>query len=155
MNWRTDVENAYKDCEILVYETESGVRVVKWDFNNCGYTIPWRTWCVVDTGNEVTINSPSHWCEITRPHWVMNRTILRIVKLNTGFHNNKIEIRIASWNPNKTYLISKDVIPQEFHDILEENLAFILDVNTGAENFKDLLFENFEISPLPIEDSFF
>ena len=38
MKWRTDIENAPKDKEILVCDKEHGVRIVKWDFNNCGYT---------------------------------------------------------------------------------------------------------------------
>ena len=68
MNWRTDIENAPHDRDILVYSKDTGARVVIWDFNNCGYSVPWQTWCVVDTGNTETIGWPTHWCEIIYPH---------------------------------------------------------------------------------------
>ena len=68
-NWQARDTKAPKDREILVYTTSGNVRVVKWDYNDVGYTIPFKTWCVADTMNRETICTSEvlYWCDIVRP----------------------------------------------------------------------------------------
>jgi hypothetical protein len=82
----------------------------------------------------------------------MARTLVRIVDIQDDIS----KVIVPSWDWTQEVSIPTSKIPIEHQDNFHNgNIRCIAWVNTGAEEAEQLQFENWEVAPEPIPESYF
>jgi CheY-like chemotaxis protein len=121
----------------------------------------WRPWVPVVLSREETSERPEAITEgLTlcidelvngrRPDRRTQRCLVRIESI--GWENERVlDVFLSGWHPSTAVRIPAASIPESLRELAQPDVSFIAEVNTEAEDAKDLFFENFTLAPEPAE----
>jgi hypothetical protein len=81
------------------------------------------------------------------------RSIVIITDIKPSGKLAQIDALVPQWDSKKTVSFPRDLIKESLWEQIKIDSLFIASVNIDAENHEDLFFEDFEVAPMPEENT--